>query len=88
MSGKGQAKTGGRRAGTPNKISELVRNKLDELEVDPVERLVTIAKEAHENNDLHLAGNLYKELAAYIAPKVKSITIVDKSDLESLLDDL
>jgi len=81
-------KTGGRKSGTPNKISELVRNRLDELNCDPIEQLVIIAREAHESKDLQLAGNLYKELASYVAPKVKSIAIVDKSDLESLLDDL
>ena len=81
-------KTGGRKAGTPNKISELVKNRLDELNCDPIEQLVIIAREAQAQDDLQLAGSMYKELASYIAPKVKSIAIVDKSNLESLLGDL
>ncbi len=83
-----KAKTGGRVKGTPNKISEFVKNRLDELECEPIEQLVIIAREAHEKKDLQLAGNLYKELAGFIAPKVKAITIVDKSELEVLLGDL
>jgi len=36
-----------------------------------------MAAQAKENNDLHLAVVIYKELAAYVAPKLKSIELCD-----------
>ena len=36
-----------------------------------------MAAQAKENNDLHLAVVIYKELAAYVAPKLKSIELVE-----------
>jgi hypothetical protein len=77
MSGKGNPKTGGRTKGQKNKVSELVRDRLKELKCDPIEQLVIIARQAQENDDLHLAGAMYKELAAYVAPKLKSIDLVE-----------
>jgi len=77
MSGKGQPKTGGRAKGKKNKVSELVRDRLKELKCDPIEQLVIIARQAQENDDLQLAGAMYKELAAYVAPKLKSIELIE-----------
>ena len=77
MSGTGRPKTGGRAKGKKNKVSELVRDRLKELKCDPIEQLVIIARQAQEKDDLHLAGAMYKELAAYVAPKLKSIELVE-----------
>ena len=77
MSGTGRPKTGGRAKGKKNKVSELVRERLKELKCDPIEQLVIIARQAQENDDLHLAGAMYKELAAYVAPKLKAIELVE-----------
>ena len=77
MSGTGRPKTGGRTKGKKNKVSELVRDRLKELKCDPIEQLVIIARQAQEKDDLHLAGAMYKELAAYVAPKLKSIELVE-----------
>jgi hypothetical protein len=73
-------KTGGRKAGTPNKASELARNRLIELDCDPIEQLVIIAREAQARDDLQLAGAMYKELAQYIAPKLKSIELTESGE--------
>ena len=77
MSGKGQPKTGGRAKGKKNKVSELVRDRLKVLKCDPIEQLVIIARQAQKNDDLQLAGAMYKELAAYVAPKLKSIELIE-----------
>lgn len=66
-------KTGGRAKGTPNKKTQDVIDKLEELNCDPIEGMARIALEAHDNGDLPLAGNMYKELAQYVAPKRKAI---------------
>ena len=77
MSGTVRPKTGGRAKGKKNKVSELVRDRLKVLKCDPIEQLVIIARQAQEKDDLHLAGAMYKELAAYVAPKLKSIELVE-----------
>jgi len=75
MNAPRRAKTGGRKQGTKNKVSASVRARLEELECDPVEQLVIIARQAQENNDLQLAVVIYKDLAAYVAPKLKAIEV-------------
>jgi hypothetical protein len=77
MSGKGNPKTGGRTKGQKNKVSELVRDRLKELKCDPIEQLVIIARQAQENDDLQLAGAMYKELAAYVAPKLRPMELTE-----------
>jgi len=66
-------KTGGRQKGTPNKINQQVRDRLSELDCDPLKSLVILAKEAHAQNNINLAANIYKDLMTYIAPKPKTI---------------
>lgn len=68
-------KTGGRSKGTPNKKTQDIIDKLAGLDCDPIEGMAKIAKEAMNNNDLALAGNMYKELAQYVAPKRKAIEV-------------
>lgn len=68
-------KTGGRKTGTTNKKTQSVIDKLEELKCDPIEGMAKIAKQAMGEGDLQLAGNMYKELAQYVAPKRKSIEI-------------
>lgn len=81
---KGSPKTGGRRAGTPNKRTAEINAKLEELGVDPIEGMAIIAKESltmlksaenfREKIDaMKLAGGMYSELAQYQAPKRKAI---------------
>ena len=75
MSAPRRAKTGGRTIGTKNKVSASVQDRLKVLKCDPIEQLVIIARQAQKNDDLQLAGAMYKELAAYVAPKMKAIEV-------------
>ena len=68
-------KTGGRKAGTPNTKTVSIIDKLKSLKCDPIEGMAIIAKQAMEEGELQLAGNMFKELAQYVAPKRKSIEI-------------
>ena len=86
MSGTSRPKTGGRAKGKKNKVSELVRDRLKELKCDPIEQLVIIARQAQENDDLQLAGAMYKELAAYVAPKLKSIELTESIEAPERLN--
>ena len=76
------AKTGGRKAGTPNKRTLEIQDKLEALGCDPIEGMAQIAQQAMSENNLHLAGQMYKELAQYVAPKRKSIEM--STDVRSL----
>lgn len=76
MSGKpGQKKTGGRQKGTPNKLTSDIQAKLDKMGCDPIKGMADLAKIAIDTKDFHLAGNMYRELAQYVAPKRKAVEI-------------
>ena len=64
-------KSGGRVAGTPNKRSQEVKQRLDELGCDPIEGMAKLAMDDDTSNELR--GQMYKELAQYIAPKRRAI---------------
>lgn len=64
-------KTGGRVAGTPNKRTMDIQQRLDELKCDPIEGMATIAMNA--DNAPELRGRMFSELAQYVAPKRKAI---------------
>ncbi|MBL4891473.1 MAG: hypothetical protein JKX91_06560 [Rhizobiaceae bacterium] len=66
-------KTGGRQKGTKNKATEGIEARLKELKCDPIEGMANIAQQAMDDGDMPLAGQMYKELAQYIAPKRKAI---------------
>jgi len=72
-------KRGGRKAGTPNKATQDVKDRLKALGCDPIEGMAFIAREARNGEgdlrDLQLAGQMYKELAQYVAPKRKAIEV-------------
>jgi len=64
---------GGRKKGTPNKKSQDVQAMLDKMGCNPLEGMAQIAQEALEEGDRTLAGQMYKELAQYVAPKRKAV---------------
>ena len=68
-------KSGGRKAGTRNKRTLAVVDRLEALGCDPIGGMVEIAKEAHRGGDLALAGQMYKELAQYVHPKRKAVEL-------------
>lgn len=69
----GAPKGSQRRLGKPNKRSVEIADKLAALGCDPITGMAEIAEEARATGDLTLAGQMYKELAQYIAPKRKAI---------------
>jgi|TARA_R110000822_G_scaffold199608_1_gene337300 hypothetical protein len=79
-------KTGGRVKGTPNKPTQNIIDKLAELDCDPIEGMATIARQAMDENDLILAGSMFKELAQYVAPKRKSIEMTGDVNLDVYSD--
>jgi len=60
-------KTGGRRAGTPNKKTREVTELLRSLNCDPIEGMVRIAQD--ERCSLELRGRMFSDLAQYVYPK-------------------
>ena len=78
MSNKGAKpgeRRGGRAKGVKNKATLSVIERLKDLDCDPIEGMALIAKQAMGEGDMQLAGNMYKELAQYVAPKRKSIEL-------------
>lgn len=75
-------KRGGRQAGTPNKRTLDVIAKLESLDCDPVQGMASVASQAMEKGDLQLAGNMYKELAQYVAPKRRAVELT--SEVEAI----
>lgn len=66
-------KTGGRVAGTPNKRTLDIQQRLDELKCDPIEGMAKLAQD--KSNTPELRGRMYSELAQYVAPKRKAIEL-------------
>ena len=64
-------KTGGRVAGTPNKRTMEVMERLESLGCDPIEGMAKIAMD--EANPPELRGRMFAELAGYVAPKRKAV---------------
>jgi hypothetical protein len=64
-------KTGGRKAGTPNRRTVELQQKLDSLGCDPIEGMARLALDP--NNAPELRARMYAELAQYVAPKRKAV---------------
>lgn len=85
MSNRGGARKGaGRPKGAKSKANQQVAERLAELECDPIEGMAIIAKEMMEEGRLaadfkdkqaafKTAGDMYKELGQYVAPKLRSV---------------
>lgn len=79
MAGKGGARPGaGRPKGKPNKRTQEIQDRLDELDCDPIEGMAMIAVDP--TSDPALKFQCFKELAQYVAPKRKAI------DMNATLD--
>lgn len=79
---------GGRVAGTPNKVTQESVDRIDSImkkhNCDPLEAMILIGKEAWSGGDLKLAGQMFKELAQYVAPKRRSVEIRGASEKETI----
>lgn len=70
-------KTGGRRAGTPNRRTQEVRDQLEALGCDPIEGMARLALDPANSSELR--ARMYSELAQYVAPKRKSVDLSSTS---------
>src|SRR6516162_1107204 len=66
-------KTGGRKAGTPNRKSREISELLEPLGHNPVEAMVHIATDPEAS--LELRGRMNSELAQYVYPKRKAVEV-------------
>lgn len=63
----------GRKKGTPNKRTVELLSKLEELDYDPLEKLIIIANDDKTSTELKTKINL--ELLSYIYPKRKAVAM-------------
>jgi len=75
---QGMAKTGGRVAGTPNKSTQALMERLESLDCDPIKGIAEIARDPA--TDPQLKVRCYAELAQYIHPKRKAVDISAAED--------
>lgn len=66
-------KTGGRVAGTPNKRTSELKERLEALGCDPIEGMAQIAMDAATTPELR--GRMFAELAGYLYPKRKAVEV-------------
>ena len=64
-------KTGGRTAGTPNKRTLDVIERLDEFGCDPIEGMAKIALDPQ--TPIELRARMFSDLAQYVAPKRRAV---------------
>jgi hypothetical protein len=64
-------KTGGRLAGTPNRRTVEVLERLEVLGCDPIEGMARIAMNA--TTPVEVRARMFAELAGYVAPKRKAV---------------
>ena len=73
QAGMKRPKFGGRQKGTPNKRTVELLSKLEELDYDPLEKLIIIANDDKTSTELKTKINL--ELLSYIYPKRKAVAM-------------
>lgn len=78
----GTPKTGGRKAGTPNKIKASATELLNEIGFDPLRGMAVLAKD--DSVPVAIRSRMLAELAQYVYPKRRSVELsgVDGSAIE------
>lgn len=71
--GLGHKKSGGRKKGTPNKLTFDAIETLRRLNCDPIEGMARIAMD--EGTPLVIRSKMYSDLAQYVYPKRKAIEL-------------
>jgi hypothetical protein len=66
-------KTGGRKAGVPNKRTQDLQDRLEALGVDPLEGLALIAKD--DTAPLELRARVQMDLMNYLYPRRKALDV-------------
>lgn len=78
---KGQPKSGGRKTGTPNKVSKAAREVVSEMIEQEATHFATAMREIYEN-DKPLFAALYIKMLPYVTPKLNSVDFRDKTDVD------
>ena len=67
---QGHSKIGGRKKGTPNKVTLIKADDLLlEMDINPIQKLIEIAESDESSLDQRI--NCYKEIAKYTYPRLK-----------------
>jgi hypothetical protein len=74
----GTPKTGGRKAGTPNRKTQEISELLESLGHNPIEAMVRIATDPEAS--LEFRGRMNAELAQYVYPKRKAVEVTGDQD--------
>lgn len=86
MAGYGKPKTGGRAAGTPNKSTASVRQRISQFVEDNFDEAVATWKQIEDPKDKLKA---YTDLCTYAVPKLQAIQLdANVSSQSSVEDDL
>lgn len=85
MAGKGAPKGNNYRTGKKSKLQLDINQRLAELNCDPFEGMVRVAKNAEDNGELTIAGTMYKELAKYVLPQKKAIEHTGDIDVSTTI---
>jgi hypothetical protein len=82
-------KTGGRRAGTPNKrtvaLTAALAERLEEMNFCPVEALIRVGQAAEASGELDLARAAFADVAPFIYPRKKAVEHAGGLGLEQLV---
>jgi hypothetical protein len=78
---KGTAKTGGRKSGTPNRVTRAAREVIGELLDQNAPRFAAAMDEIY-TTDKPLFAALYIKMLPYVTPKLNAVDIRDKTDKE------
>ena len=70
---KGIPKTGGRKAGTPNKLNATARALMEQFGFDPLKGMISIAIDADQEPAIR--ARMYAELAQYAYPKLRAMEL-------------
>lgn len=83
---KGSAKTGGRKAGTPNKVSKAAREVINQI-IDEGAPKFQEAMERIYQEDKPLYAALYIKMLPYVTPKLNSVDIKDSSSVDKTIEE-
>ena len=75
----GHSKLGGRKAGTPNR-SFNVRERLEQLDCDPLEECIRIAQDPSTSPELK--AKIWLSIVEYTSPKLRSVSVPESAGPE------
>lgn len=83
----GTPKTGGRKAGTPNKVSKAVREQLEEIIVGRLDNLAQSLDAIYDSGDYPVFAAMMSKFIPYIAPRLNNVDIRDTTKRDKTLEE-